>query len=793
MTSRKKLRKLLGSALFLSLVISMSSPTSASQTNSSSVADGQETSGAETSNEAEVLTVEQRQGWYKDESTGKWYYYEEDGTQRGEGWLLYQDEWYYLKEDGSMAALEWITYDGSRYYFKSWGGMYHSEFLSLEGKRYYFRSWGGVYVDTAFSVEGKTYHAGEDASLWVGVHEEDGSKYLYDDEGVLLETPGWIKYGGKWYFICEDTSLQIGWLKHDGCWYYLKEDGVMASSEWIEYDNSLYYFRSWGGMYSSCFQKIDGNLYYFQSWGGAYRDTAFRIDGKWYRALADSSLCIGDYKTEEGVTLHYGENGALETPAGWHQEGDLWYYLKEDGTVTTGWLKHDGCWYYLKENGVMASQEWLDYDGSRYYFKNWGGMYSNEFLKKDGSIYYFKSWGGMYRDEVFQAEGKSYRAQEDGSLAVGWYEENEKHYYYNEEGDLHTEGWLKLEDSWYWINGEGYRKEDEMFTYDGNLYYVQPDGVMQSEGWVKWQDNWYYPRSWGGMYRSSFLDYDGSRYYLGDDCIMVTGWQKIGGYTYYFRSWGGMVTGDYEIDGVTYHFDEEGRLIQRETEAKIGVKTVRNYLMNALLPVGNTLYIWGGGHDDSDTTRNGVNPQWKQFFDSQDADYNYNDHRYEHGNGLDCSGFVGWTTYQVMQTESTWQSTETPKQYYYNDWGTYKSGDSSMKFLPGDVVSMSGHVWIVLGQCDDGSIVIVHATPPYIQISGTVAADGSTNSEAIALAKKYMSKYYPEGYERYGVKVASKDYMQDVNHFSWNSATLSDQEGYRDMSAAEVLADLFNE
>lgn len=84
--------------------------------------------------------------------------------------------------------------------------------------------------------------------------------------------------------------------------------------------------------------------------------------------------------------------------------------------------------------------------------------------------------------------------------------------------------------------------------------------------------------------------------------------------------------------------------------------------------------------------------------------------------------------------------------------GTCVTGDTSQKFTPGDVVSKSGHVWIVIGQCSDGSVVVIHATPPYIQLGGTVSSTGSINSEAIELANEYMKMYYPVAYERYGVK-----------------------------------------
>lgn len=105
---------------------------------------------------------------------------------------------------------------------------------------------------------------------------------------------------------------------------------------------------------------------------------------------------------------------------------------------------------------------------------------------------------------------------------------------------------------------------------------------MATSGWVYWDYNYYYPRSWGGMYKNAFITYDNNLYYLGSDSKMAIGWQSIGGNTYYFRNWGGMITGKQVIDGKTYVFDEDGKLVQSpdgfEPSAQIGVRTVRNFL-----------------------------------------------------------------------------------------------------------------------------------------------------------------------------------------------------------------------
>ena len=498
---------------------------------------------------------------------------------------------------------------------------------------------------------------------------------------------------------------------------------------------------------------------------------------------------------------------ATETPApmdpvqpmdftpGWNLVNGKYYYYLDDGTMVRGqWFKDGNDWYYFNDDGTMKSAEWFRDGIDTYYLRDWGGMLHDQFYTYEGNRYYFRGWGGMMYDMKFQVGNKWYKANSDGTLVKGWTQEGDKFYYYDDQYTLYRQkGWLKLGNVYYYINADGSRVQGQWLKDGIDLYYMNADGTMKSAEWYKEGNDWYYFRDWGAAIYDT-LFYEGENiYYFESDCKMARGWYELDGYTYYFRDWGGAMNIPCVIDGVRYVFDSNGHLVEKDLDAEVGVKTVKNFLKNALLPVGNTLYVWAGGHDDADATRYGVNPQWEKFFNSQDENYNYTQHRYEYGNGLDCSGYVGWAVHQVMEDWATTTSTIMPRYYYQKGWGSYRENDTSMKFQTGDVVSMSGHVWIVIGQCSDGSAVIMHATPPYVQISGTVSSSGSTNSEAIQLAKQYMSKYYPVGYERYGNRIASKSYMTGVNHFTWSSSVLADPDGYRNMTSAQILADLFGE
>ena len=273
-----------------------------------------------------------------------------------------------------------------------------------------------------------------------------------------------------------------------------------------------------------------------------------------------------------------------------------------------------------------------------------------------------------------------------------------------------------------------------------------------------------------------------------------------------------------------------------------GKRTLKNYLQTAMNPVGTALYVYGGSWDWQDVNPSnqaltiGLPQSWIDFFQQQDANYTYmNDddpaHSYYPHNswnqyyyaGVDCSAYIGWTVYNVMHTESTtndlsdgyvMSAVKMAKTFADKGWGTWTRDIKSFK--PGDIFSMSGHVWTVLGVCDDGSIVFLHSTPSDskagqggggVQLSAlNPNSDNDKNCEAYKLVTKYMTKYYPEwstrydavlrSYDSYATPASGSEYSKTWSgNFSWNldGTGLTDPDGYADMSAAEILADLFGD
>ena len=234
--------------------------------------------------------------------------------------------------------------------------------------------------------------------------------------------------------------------------------------------------------------------------------------------------------------------------------------------------------------------------------------------------------------------------------------------------------------------------------------------------------------------------------------------------------------------------------------------TLKKLLKTALEPVGSTLYVWGGGWNKEDTGAGkaavtiGVSPKWKTFFQKQDANYDYQQTRYQIEDGLDCSGYIGWCIYNILNTKSgkkgyVMKASEMAENFAGRGWGTYKNKNDVKDYRAGDIMSSSGHVYMVVGQCSDGSVVLLHASPPGVQLCGTPSASGKAESRAVVLARTYMKRCYPEYYRRYPNCSRGNSYLTDFHQMRWDlsgNSVMSDPDGYRNMTADRILKNLFS-
>jgi len=240
---------------------------------------------------------------------------------------------------------------------------------------------------------------------------------------------------------------------------------------------------------------------------------------------------------------------------------------------------------------------------------------------------------------------------------------------------------------------------------------------------------------------------------------------------------------------------------EREAEEIAESPSIERLLLLAKEPLGRTMYVWGGGWNEEDTGAGeearslGVSPAWAEFASKQDAGYDYEATRYRIHDGLDCSGYIGWLIYNLFETQDgeegyVIKASDMAADFADRGWGSYTEAGQVHDWKAGDIMSMKGHVWMALGMCEDGSVVLLHASPPGVILSGTRLEDGSA-SMAEHLANEYMSTYYPDWYGKYPETGRDYKYLTDSARMRWSGDVVSDAHGLRDMSAEEVLKWLF--
>lgn len=483
-----------------------------------------------------------------------------------------------------------------------------------------------------------------------------------------------------------------------------------------------------------------------------------------------------------GFTCHAtSKDVQAATKTGFRTVNGKTYYYDADGTRHKGWLTLAGKKYYFNKNTGVQVKGWVtNSKGQKRYFTSVkGAMVTGWLSNSKGQKRYFDPSTGYMKTKWLKLGRKTYYLySKSGIVATGFLKDSKGNYrYFAKSGKMAT-GWVS--------NSKGEKR------YFQTTNAISTNGIMAT-GFKTINNVTYY------FYKSSGK--------------MATGWvqNEENGTKYYFdKSTGAMYTGTHTINGVKYEFSSSGVCLGEKkkdpsTTNNTGSKTIKNYLAGALKPVGKALYVWGGGWNDS--TRKGLSStmtDWYNKWLSNPSGYDYNNYRdlsvSNRAKGFDCSGFVGWSAYQVMQTKSgvgsgyTVVSGEIGSYYKSLGWGTVLNQAALSKagwtLKPGDIGYNSGHTWIVIGQCSDKSVVIVHSTPQAgVQISGTTTPTGNYSSQAVALAKKYMAMY--SGYNKFNYHTSSGNYIRNGNYLRWNSSTLSDPDGYLNKTADQILYDLF--
>jgi hypothetical protein len=231
--------------------------------------------------------------------------------------------------------------------------------------------------------------------------------------------------------------------------------------------------------------------------------------------------------------------------------------------------------------------------------------------------------------------------------------------------------------------------------------------------------------------------------------------------------------------------------------------TIKELLKAAMLPVGSTLYVYGGAWNEADTGAGeeamtfGVSPEWKKFYDSKDETYDFDKFRFQVHEGIDCTGLVGFSCFQVFgsaysETGYVFPSGIMAENYEKLFGGETVAPEDIKNYRPGDVMTKNGHVYFSIGRCGDGSVLLLHASPPAPSFCGTVTPDGREDSEAVRLAREYMTRHYPDVMKRYPNMCMRKvEYLKEYSQYRWDRKVVSDPDGLEGMTPEEILKELF--
>lgn len=250
-----------------------------------------------------------------------------------------------------------------------------------------------------------------------------------------------------------------------------------------------------------------------------------------------------------------------------------------------------------------------------------------------------------------------------------------------------------------------------------------------------------------------------------------------------------------------------------------GLRTLKNLLTTALVPMGSALYVYGGGWNREDTgagpqaVRIGLAPEWCAFFRAQNKCYFYRDYYPVLGRnvyyyaGLDCSGYLGWTVYNTLHDQDglpgyVYSAAEMAGNFARRGWGSLTEIGEGNALCPGDICSIAGHVWLCMGTCGDGSVLLAHSTPSDsragcpgggVQLSA-LSPGNSDCCEALALAETVMRRC-SAWYARYApVRKPWEVYTAfsgGVFRWALDGGVLTDPEGVAALSAGEVLSQIF--
>ena len=463
------------------------------------------------------------------------------------------DIYYVAAANGALTQIPdngWVQI-GTDYYYAENGAIVKSGIRKVNNVYYAFDKNGKMYADGEYECGSVTCRARADGSLYVlqWYQDVDGSWYYYDQNADRVKC-GKATINGNVYLFDSTRTMKVNGVVQDGDNYYLAdENGLWVQTPgWVQKDGNWYYVRSDGSLCTDILE--DRNVYYYLNPVMETNVELKSIDGVLYNIDAAGHLAMvpdGFYKKSETVMI----NSSMRIV-------EHLYYVSDGKIPQKGWKVIDGNWYYFEDldlTGMCRPVVGCTYkiDDKYYLFNADGTMVSNGWKLVD-DVWYYASASGALATEDTVINGTLYHFDENGAMQeetekkTGVVVEDGKCNFYSEDGIL-----LKSE------TGQGWH------LFGGAYYYLQEDKILKDVSYKLPDGKWYRFDSQGRMLANTFYEEPYGSYWYGESGAALTGWFMLAGNWYYASTvTGRLYTGYHIINGVKYYFDRNG-IMQNKT------------------------------------------------------------------------------------------------------------------------------------------------------------------------------------------------------------------------------------
>ena len=540
---------------------------------------------------------------------GNWYYVGEDGKiLRGEQTI---DGAHVYFEYGGKQVKGDFDYN-KQFHDKDSGNLVTNRFVTVKDKTYFIGS-DSKAIKGATVIDNTEYFFDEKTGAQVKGDFASNDKY-YDGITGALVTNSYVQVGKDWYYVDNDgkplkgsqtiNNVPVyfdpyggrqakGVFGNDG-YFYDKDSGAkvdLGTNRYVYINDNWYYLNGEGKILKGS-QTIDGVQVHFDPYYGNQIKGEF-TDSSGYVVKANSYT--------SPVKFYDKDSGALVKNQYFNHNGK-WYYADAEGNILKGSQTIDGVHVYFDSYGVQAKDTVLD---GYYYDKDSGArkeLPRDQFIKIGDDLYYLSSNG---RTGEINIDGKDYYIAQYGRVLRGSFNVYQQPPYYDDEtGEaVKKTGFVKSDGRWYYLEEDG-KKAKGLKEIDGKLYFFSnnPMNKYETHEQVRGQlarpyfyisfpnraeDNptYYFEAETGAAVTNQFVYADGHWYYFGKDGKALLFDQVVNGQHLYFDYEGKQVKGDFvtdykgtryydensgelvtnqtrTINGVTYHFDENGRAKQ---------------------------------------------------------------------------------------------------------------------------------------------------------------------------------------------------------------------------------------